>query len=465
MPTTSPDGVFAIVARARTAQQQYAATARQEDVDRACLAVGWALLKPETNRRLSQMAVAETGLGNAADKERKNRRKTLGLLRDIRGKKTVGIINEQNGITEISRPVGVVAALTPSTNPLATPVNKTINALKCGNAIVLAPPPKGADVGAQLLQLIRANLQKTGAPPDIVQMLLPPDKTATAELALLADLVVATGSQRNIKLAASSGTPALGVGAGNVAVIIDETADVADAAAKIAASKTFDNATSCSSENHLIIVEKSYGKMLAALQNAGGFLLDEDGRGKLTAALWQNGALNRELIARDIGAFVRGAGLPSAAAKARFVMAEENQVGAAHPLSGEKLSLALTIYRAEDFAAAKKRVRQLLDYQGAGHSIGIHTKDAARPLELGGEMPACRVIVNQSHCFANGGSFDNALPFSLSMGCGTWGKNQFGDNLNYRHFRNITRVVRPITPAEENEETIFADYWNAIGKD
>ncbi len=457
--------VSAIVARARAAQREFGENARQEDLDRASVAVGWALLKPENNRRLSQMAVAETGLGNAADKEIKNRRKTLGLLRDIRGKKTAGIIREYDGISEISRPVGVVAALTPSTNPLATPVNKTINALKCGNAIVLAPPPKGAGVGSELLALMRENLQKIGAPPDIVQMLLPPGKAATAELAQLADLVVATGSQRNIKLAMASGTPSLGVGAGNVAVIIDESANVADAAAKIAASKTFDNATSCSSENHLIIVSDVYDKMLAALQDAGGFLLDDSGKKQLAAKLWQDGALNRELIARDIGVFVREAGLPAAAAKAKFVMAEEDGVGKEYPFSGEKLSLALTLYRADNFAAAVCRVRELLEYQGAGHSVGIHTQSQSRPPELGLSLPTCRVIVNQAHCFANGGSFDNALPFSLSMGCGSWGKNQFGENLNYRHFRNITRVVRPIPPKEADENTIFADYWNVAGRD
>lgn len=459
-----PD-VAAIVARARAAQQCFGEGAKQEDLDRACAAVGWALLKPDNNRRLSQMAVAETGLGNAADKEIKNRRKTLGLLRDIGGKITTGIIGERDGITEIARPVGVVAALTPSTNPLATPVNKTINALKCGNAIVLAPPPKGAGVGAELLAIMRDNLGKIGAPPDIVQMLLPPDKASTAELAKRADLVVATGSQRNIKLAMASGTPSLGVGAGNVAVIIDESADIADAAKKIAASKTFDNATSCSSENHLIIVGDVWDSAINALQKAGGFMLDNDGKKQLTATLWKDGALNRNLIARDIGVFVADAGLPPAAAKAKFVMAEETGVGKAYPLSGEKLSLALTLYRADNFAAAKSRAAQLLAYQGAGHSVGIHTKSQSRPVELGMTLPTCRVIVNQAHCFANGGSFDNALPFSLSMGCGTWGGNQFGDNLNYRHFRNITRIVRPIPLAEADETAIFADYWNAAGRD
>ena len=450
----------ALVARARKAQTEFAAQS-QEFIDTACIAVAWALLEPDANCRLSQMAVEETGLGNAADKEQKNRRKTLGLLRDIRGQKTVGVVREDaaRGITEIARPCGIVAALTPSTNPLATPINKTINALKGGNAIILAPPPKGAKVGAALLARIHAELTKIGAPANLVQMLLPPSKEATARLMQCADLVVVTGSQRNVRAAYSSGTPAIGVGAGNVAVIVDETADIADAAAKVCASKTFDNATSCSSENHLIIVDAVYDSMIAALCKTGGVLLDEDDKRRVQKNLWKNGILNREMIARDMPVFAKRAGLSAAAERARFLMAEENGVGNAHPFSSEKLSLVLTIYRAADFAAAKARAAELLNYQGAGHSVGIHTKNDSRSLELGLELKACRIIVNQAHCFANGGSFDNALPFSLSMGCGTWGKNSISDNMNFRHYINTTRVVRPIAAAAEPTlDEFFSEY-------
>lgn len=451
--------VAALVARARAAQVAFAA-GTQEDIDRACLAVGWALLAPENNRRLAEQAVRETELGNVEDKVRKNTRKTLGLLRDIRGQKTRGIINEDRarGLVEIARPVGVVAALTPSTNPLATPVNKTINALKGGNAIILAPPPKGAGVGAALLECMRAALAKVGAPEDLTQMLLPPSKEATAELMRRVDMVVATGSQRNVRGAYASGTPAIGVGVGNVACIIDETADVADAADKIRRSKTFDNATSCSSENHLILVDAIYARAMRALQDAGGLLLSADEKRRLQDALWQDGALNRALIARDMPVFAARAGLGDAAAGAAFLLAEETGVGEAHPFSGEKLSLVSSVYRVADFAAAKELARALLAHQGGGHSVGIHTASDARPLELGLELPVCRVIVNQAHCFATGGSFDNALPFSLSMGCGTWGGNSISENMNFRHFINTTRVVRAIAPDEPSVDDIFADY-------
>ena len=456
--------VSAVVSRARAAREGFAG---QPALDRAALAAAWALVNPENNRRLCEQAVAETGLGSAADKERKNRRKTLGLLRDLRGKRTTGVVAEDpaRGLVEIARPAGVVGALTPSTNPLATPANNAVNALKCGNALIFAPPPKGAGVCAELLALMRAELRKCALPPDLLQMLpAPPSKEMSLELMRRVDLVVVTGSQRNVRAAYSSGTPAAGVGAGNAAVIVDETADLADAAAKIRASKTFDNATSCSSENALIVAEAAWDGAVRALESEGGILLDAAQKARLQKALWRNGELNREMIAKDMPVFARAAGLGKAAERAKFAMVEESGVGPDFPFSGEKLSLALALYRAADFDAAVARAGELLAHQGGGHSVGIHTRTRDRPLRLGLELPACRVVVNQAHCFATGGSFENALPFSLSMGCGTWGRNSFSDNLNHRHFLNTVRVVRPIAPEEPDEAEIFGDYWAAAGK-
>jgi sulfoacetaldehyde dehydrogenase len=234
-------------------------------------------MEPDRNRALAEMAVRDTGLGVVEDKVTKNHRKTLGLLRDLKGAKSVGVIAEypELGIVEIARPVGVVAAITPSTNPGATPANKIINALKGRNAVILAPSPKGASTCAALLGYIDAELAKLGAPPDLVQMLPAPiTKEATHALMRQADLVVATGSQANVRAAATSGTPAFGVGAGNVASIIDSSAKLAEAAAAIARSKTFDNATSCSSENSVVILDAVYSGAMFALAAAGGVLLD-----------------------------------------------------------------------------------------------------------------------------------------------------------------------------------------------
>jgi sulfoacetaldehyde dehydrogenase len=461
--------VGALVLRARVAQRVIDHW-NQEQVDEAVTAAGWAIIHPEHNRLLAEIAVRDTGLGKVADKMTKNRRKTLGLLDDLRGVKSVGVIAElpQLGLTEIARPVGVVAAVTPSTNPGATPANNIINALKGRNAIVLAPSPKGHSTGALLLEYIHAELDRIGAPRDLIQQLpAPVTREATVELMRQADLVVATGSQTNVKAAYSSGTPAIGVGAGNVVVIVDETADLRDAAGKIAASKTFDHATSCSSENSVVVIEDVYPSTIAALVAEGGVMLDAAESAQLSAAMFEQGRLSPRFTAQSAAVIAERAGLVRTALKrAAFLMVEETGVGAAHPFSGEKLSPVLAVYRARDFLHATTVAASILRYQGAGHSVGLHSKNEARALALGLELPVCRVIVNQAHCFATGGSFDNGLPFSLSMGCGSWGGNSISDNLNYRHFLNITRVVRPLpTPRPEpTEAELFGAYRRKFGR-
>ncbi len=257
--TPAARSIDELVARARAAQR-IANDYDQERVDELVAAAGWAIIEPARNRELAELAVADTGIGNVDDKIRKNHRKTFGLLRDLKGARSVGVISEDpaRGLIEIARPVGVVAAITPSTNPGATPANKIINALKGRNAVIVAPSPKGWTTCARLIEFIHQQLDRIVAPRDLVQMLpAPVTKELTLELMRQADLVVATGSQANVRAAYASGTPAFGVGAGNVAAIVDETADLATAAEKILRSKTFDNATSCSSENSVVLSMRS----------------------------------------------------------------------------------------------------------------------------------------------------------------------------------------------------------------
>lgn len=453
--------VAVLVSRARVAQGQFE-HCTQEQVDEAVLAAGWAIMEPGRNRLLAELAVRDTGLGDVDDKITKNFRKTLGLLRDLKGVKTVGVIAEypERGLVEIARPVGVVAAVTPSTNPAATPANKVINALKCRNAVIIAPSPKGLSTCVALVGYIHAELKKIGLPIDLVQCLPSPiTKESTLALMKQADLVVATGSQNNIRTAATCGTPAFGVGAGNVASIIDLSADLKGAAQAIAASKTFDNATSCSSENSAVILDRVYEDAVLALQRAGGVLLSPEEKLKLQEAMWPGGKLSTIVTAQKAAKIAEIAGLSGERfVSARFLMVEESGTGPEYPYSGEKLSPVLAVYRAKDFDEACQRVGDIYAYQGAGHSVGIHSQDDANILRLGLELPVSRVIVNQAHCFATGGSFDNGLPFSLSMGCGTWGGNNFSDNMNYRHYMNTTRIARTIPVRMPTETEIFGDY-------
>jgi sulfoacetaldehyde dehydrogenase len=299
-----------------------------------------------------------------------------------------------------------------------------------------------------------------------VQMLpAPVTKEATAELMRQCDLVVATGSQANVRAAYASGTPAFGVGAGNVASIIDETADLEDAARKVVASKVFDNATSCSSENSLVLVEAIADRMLAALAKQGCVEVKGQDRARLESAMWPDGKLSAGVIGQSVATIAERAGIADPAApRARALLVAEAGVGEAHRFSGEKLSPVLTIYRVPDFEAAKATVARIYAYQGAGHSVSLHSKRPERALDLGLHLPVARVIVNQVHVVANGGSFSNSLPVSLSMGCGTWGDNNFSDNMNVRHYMNVTRVVREIEERVPDVDRLLGRYFERWGR-
>ena len=455
-----------LVATAKKAQEQYEANGSQELFDLACQAVGWALMQPENNSELSKLAVSETGLGNVNDKIQKNHNKTLGLLRDIKNIKSFGHIYDDKlkGISVYFRPKGVVAAIVPSTNPLATPTNNIINALKTGNSIIIAPSPKGAGPFAVLLKHIRKNLADVGINPDLVQMVTtPPSKSKTQRLMELADLLVVTGSQNNVRAGYSSGTPALGVGQGNVVTILDETADVTDAAEKIAKSKTFDNATSCSSENSVIVVRSKYKEALVALEQAGGLILDEIETQRVVNLHWQNGRMNTALLAKDINVIIDKTKLAHRSDKnTRFLILPTQEAGPDAIISGEKMSQFLTLYLAEDFDHALKLAIKIQNYQGAGHSLGLHSKNDERAHQMAMSAKTCRVIVNQAHCFATGGFFNNGLPFSLSMGCGSWGGNSIDENLNWEHFINKVKIVRVIEEDKPNLEDLFGEYWSKV---
>lgn len=456
-----------MVARAQIAQQAYEAMGSQELFDFACQAVAWALMEPGRNRLLAKMAVAETGLGNVEDKIKKNHNKTLGLLRDLQQVKSFGHIGDHSelGLSTYLRPKGVIAAIVPSTNPLATPVNNTINALKTGNAIIIAPSPKGVKPAQKLIGYINEALASLGLPEHLVQMSSAPSKPKTERLMQLADLVIVTGSQSNVRAGYRSGTPAIGVGAGNVVTIIDETADIDAAAEKIAASKCFDNATSCSSENSVIALNANYQQVSDALVRQGGLLLTDDEVRRLERIHWHEGKLTTTLLAQDIDKMITALGLEGRATPGtKFLIAPQTEIGPDHLLTGEKMSRFLSLYRANDFDHACTKAMAIQSYQGAGHSLGLHSQNDQRARSLAMKAKTCRVIVNQAHGFATGGFFNNGLAFSLSMGCGSWGGNTIDSNLNWEHFVNRVNVVRVIKENKPALDDVFGTYWSQFGK-
>lgn len=455
-----------LVRRARAAQVTFESFG-QARVDAVVAAVAWAIYEPDRALSLATTAVRDTGLGRLGDKVIKNQRKTIGTLGDLTGAPSVGVISEdpETGITEYAKPVGVVAAVCPSTNPAATPANKTMMVLKGRNAVILSPSPKGASTLAELVGYIHRELDKVGAPRDLVQFLAKPSKAHTYELMRQCDLSVVTGSQKNVKAAYSSGKPAIGVGVGNAPVIVDASADVPDAAAKIKSSKTFDYATSCSSENSLHVHDDVYDSTIAALESQGGYLLSPEQKRSLQSVMWVGGALSSHVTAQPPAAIARLAGLTDARAqRAEFFMVEEDGFGPQSPFSGEKLSVVLTVYRFSDLDQALERIQGILDFQGAGHSCGIYTADEDRARHVAERLRVARVLVNQAHCFGTGGGFDNGLGFTLTMGAGTWAGNSISDNLSYRNFLNITRLATVIPARMPTTDELFGTYFATYGK-
>ncbi|MGH3665559.1 MAG: acylating sulfoacetaldehyde dehydrogenase [Egibacteraceae bacterium] len=461
------DEIARAVQRARAAQAGFEQWA-QEQVDDVVAGVAWAIYEPARAEALARLSVEATELGRVEDKVVKNRRKTKGTLRDLTGAPSVGVIREdpELGLTEIAKPVGVVAAVCPSTNPAATPANKTMMILKGRNAVVISPSPKGASTCALLVEYIHAELDKVGASRDLVQFIAQPSKALTYELMRQVDLTVVTGSQRNVTAAYSSGKPAIGVGVGNAPVIVDDSADLADAAAKIRASKIFDYATSCSSENSVHIHAAVYDDALKALAAEGGCVLDQRDKARLQRTMWPDGRkLSGAVVAQPPAKIAELAGLTDPAAHdASFFVVTDDGVGPDHPFSGEKLSVVLTAYRFDDLDEAIERIQAILDYQGAGHSCGIHTRDEEHARRVAHRLRVARVLVNQAHVFGNGGSFDNGLGFTLTMGAGTWAGNSISENLSYRHFLNTTRLSRVIPPREPTETQLWGRYFGRYGR-
>lgn len=441
----------------------------QEQVDELVQAVAWAIYKPGNTEELARVAKQDTGLGRYDHKVTKKRRKTMGTLNDLLGEKSVGVINsnKDTGITEIAKPVGVVGAVVPSTNPGATPANIAMMALKGRNAIVIAPSPKGLSTSNLLLMYIHEELAKIGAPLDLVQVLpAPVNKAKTIELMKQVDFLTVTGSRNNVRLGQTSGTPNVCVSEGNVVSIVDATADIQSAAKKIFLSKTFDNATSCSNDNSVVIEAEVYDEMIRALQKEGGYLCNQIEKENLQNAIWIDGKRNPNTVAQDPVVIAQSADIQNnKAEKATFFMVKETGVGKNYPFSGEKLAVILTVYKANDFTDAIQISKNILNYHGRGHSCGLHTSDESHIERIGLEMDVCRLLINQVQVAGNGGSFDNGLNFTLSMGGGTWAGNNTGDNLSYKHFLNITKVSRVIPEVVPTEEELWGTYWHKYGRE
>jgi sulfoacetaldehyde dehydrogenase len=460
------DDIRKLVEKARAAQEQIEFWS-QAQVDEMVTSVGWQVYQRPHAEACARSAVDETGMGVYEDKVVKHQKKTLGTLRDLHGLKTVGIIeeNKEKGLLKLAKPVGVIGALTPVTNASSTITVNGLPMLKTRNAVIFAPHPKAKATCALTCNYMRSGLLKVGAPLDLVQYMKEPSVETTQELMKYVDLIVATGGSAMVKVAYSSGTPAYGVGAGNSVVIVDETADLKDAARKIYLGKTFDNATSCSSENSCILHQSIFEEMIRYFEVFGGHLCTTEEKKRLLAVMWQDGIhLNREVVGQPALKIARLANI-STKQDIKFLMVIGAAVGTDDLFSGEKLSPVLTLWKYQSFAEAVNLVKDITRYSGYGHSCGIHTSNEAHLIELATRARVSRIMVRQTQCYGNSGNYDNGMPFALTLGCGTWGGNIVSENVHWKHFINTTWVSLPIEPVVPQEDVIFGDLWNRYGRE
>jgi sulfoacetaldehyde dehydrogenase len=408
------------------------------------------------------MSVDESGMGSAEGVPAR-RWKILGILRDALRTRSVGIIEElpEKGIVKYAKPAGVIAGLLPVTNPLVTMVNMAINAIKCKDAIVFSPHPLSRKTALEITRVLRAALKKQGAPEDLILCLQKPSIPLAQELMSICDLTIATGGSAMVKAAYGSGRPAFGVGAGNATVVIDETADLADAARNTRISKTQNHGSGCSCDGNLLVDASVYDRFLDALQHEGGYLAGPDEKTKLAAAMWDaQGRRTLETVARRAQVIAAKAGFQLPDGKS-FIIVEEDQIGKRHPFSGEKLSPVLAIFRYVGFDNLLEMVSAIFEVGGKGHSLGVASFDDDHIHRLASMAPVSRMMVRQPNVSGNAGSFTNGMPMTASLGCGTWGGNITSENISVKHYMNTTWVSRPIPEDKPSEEELLGEFYNS----
>jgi sulfoacetaldehyde dehydrogenase len=434
----------------------------QAAVDHLCRAVAWATANEKTFVALTQMSVDESKMGSAEGGQAR-RFKIVGILRDALRQKSVGVIEElpEKGIVKYAKPAGVIAGLLPVTNPVVTMVAMAINGIKCRDAVVFSPHPASKRTALETTRILRAALRKQGAPEDLIQCIDKPSIPLAQELMSICDLTVATGGSAMVKAAYGSGKPAYGVGAGNATMIIDETADIAEAAANTRISKTHNNGSGCSCDGNLVVEESIYDRFLEQLQKEGGYLATKDDKARLQSVMWDaERHRTLETVARSAAVIAEKAGFALPAGKT-FIIVPEDKIGKEHVFSGEKLSPVLAIFRYKGFETALQMISQIFEVGGKGHSCGIYTFNPDHIHQLALMAPVSRIMVRQPQVRGNAGSFTNGMPMTASLGCGTWGGNITSENIGVKHFMNVTWVSQPIPEDKPSEQEIFREFYNS----
>ena len=439
----------------------------QERVDEICAAVGWELQKEDTAKELAHLAVSESGIGVYEDKVHKVQNKTRGMMRDMIGQKTCGLVREdkEKGLRIYAKPMGVIANVVPCTNPESTVCCIGVSLLKTRNAMICSPHPRTAKATFATVEHIRKGLRKVGAPEDLAQCLTKASHEGTRELMANCDFAVATGGAALVRVVYEAGKPAHTVGAGNVISIIDSSVDPKETAAKIVKSKCANNSASCSSENAVAIEESFFDDMISAFQIEGGYLCSTEEREKLRTYYWPDGkSLNRDVVAKPASYIAEQAGIKIPEGT-RFIMVMGTKAGPEDRFSGEKISPVLTVWKWTEFSEMVERMGEMLRFSGEGHSASIHSTNDERLVELATKANVGRVNCRMPHAAANSGSWFNGNPTTDTLGSGSWAGNMTSDNINFEHFLNYTWLSEPIPEYIPTDEELFGDYLSKYGRD
>ncbi|MCC8193794.1 MAG: aldehyde dehydrogenase family protein [Deltaproteobacteria bacterium] len=434
--------IAGMVEKARKAQKTIE-NATQEQVRELAAAIGWYAIQNAV--RWAEVNFEETKMGNIPSKIARTQARARGLMRDLNRTKTVGVIevDEEKQLMKIAKPVGVIGGLVPTTVPAGVVFIKSMNALMGRNAIIFAPHPRAKKTTNMVANDLRELLGRLGYDKDLIQCIETPSMNLTRELMAQVDLVIATGGAGMVKAAYSSGTPAYGVGAGNVVAVIDETADLADAAKKIVISQQNDLAIGCSTENAIAVQKDVYDACLDAFKAEGAYVCNAEEKKKLQNTLWVDGHLNPEVICTPAKNIAEKSGF-TVPDDCTCIIVEETGYGPEYPFSGEKLSVVVTAYKWDTFEDAINLVNGIQAYSGAGHSCGIHSFNEERIMEYAMRTKTARVGVRFAQNMANAGNWNNGMPFTITLGCGTWGGNITCENITAKHYINTTWVAREI---------------------
>ena len=444
-----------MVARARAAMDAIA-DYDQATVDRLAQAIGWAVGNEKTFTRLAHMSVDESGIG-----DREGRPNKRFKIRDVLRQPSMGVIEEDpvRGIVKYAKPAGVIASIVPMTNPELTPPGTAINAIKAKDAVIFSPHPRTKGTTNEVVRIMREVLEREGAPADLFQCIEQPSIPVSQYLMASCDMVLATGGKAMVKAAYSSGKPAFGVGAGNSTIVIDETADIEEAARNTMLSKTSDFGSGCSADGNVLVASSIYEAFRDQLIAEGGYLANEEEKALLERAMWdENGNRTLNTVAQAAPKLAAEAGF-SIPDDRKFIIVEQSEIGPEHRFSGEKLTTLLALYSWDTFDQALDMVRAIFRVGGAGHSCGIYSFDDDRIDALARVAPVSRMMVRQPQSKANGGSFTNGMPMTSSLGCGIWGGNTTNENISLKHYLNITWVSRPIPEDRPSEQELFGEFY------